>query len=90
MRQSRLRMQCLQILLIIFVSISSLTIHASENPISKKEAITKVSNAYPGKVLKTTSVKRQGTTHYRVRMLLPNGRVINVLVNANNGRMKKE
>lgn len=62
---------------------------AADNAITKKEAVAMVVSAYPGKVLRTMNVKRQGKPFYQVRVLLPGGRIVNVLVNAQTGRMRK-
>lgn len=81
---------CLQLVLLLVISIGAFSLHAAENTLTEKEAVAKVVNAYPGKVLKTASIKQQGKQFYKVRVLLPDGRIINVLVNAKTGRMQKQ
>jgi len=70
--------------------VGSSSLVAFENTITKKEAVAKVVSEYPGKVLRTATVQRQGKQFYQVRVLMPDGRIINVLVDTETGRLRKQ
>lgn len=55
-----------------------------------RHAINTVQQVYKGKVLKAYETRIKQETYYRVKLLLPSGRVISVLVNAGSGQIIKE
>lgn len=54
--------------------------------ISKEVATQLAQQRYPGRVLKVQSGQKQ----YKVRLMQSDGRVVNVLVDGQNGRVKRE
>ncbi len=59
----------------------------SQNAVISKEMATQLAQQrYPGKVLKVQSEPQQ----FKVRVMQADGRVINVVVDGQNGRVKRE
>ncbi|CAM5206307.1 PepSY domain-containing protein [Alishewanella longhuensis] len=59
----------------------------SQNRAISKEAATQLAQQrYPGRVLKVNAEQRQ----YKVRVMQADGRVVNVVVDGQNGRVKRE
>lgn len=56
-----------------------------KNSIGKKQAAHLVKKQYPGKLLKIQDSKK----HYKIRVLQPKGRVLDVMVNKKSGLVKK-
>ncbi|MFN3709325.1 MAG: PepSY domain-containing protein [Alishewanella aestuarii] len=54
--------------------------------VSKEQATRLAQQRYPGRVLKVQADNR----HYRVRVMQADGRVVNVLVDGQNGRVQRE
>ncbi|MFT5161623.1 MAG: putative membrane protein YkoI [Alteromonadaceae bacterium] len=53
--------------------------------INKSQAVNTVKRKYPGKIIKITN----GSNHYQVRLLQKDGRVVNVKVDKNSGKIIK-
>ncbi|WP_341937653.1 PepSY domain-containing protein [Marinimicrobium sp. C2-29] len=66
---------------------SPMVLAQSEERISASQAAAIVQKHYGGKVLKVQSTQKNGRLIYRVKILLDNGRVRNVGVDAQSGRL---
>ncbi|GEM_PF-3212085 len=55
-----------------------------------RHAINTVQKSYQGKILKAYKTRIEQQTYYRIKLLMPSGRVVSILVNAHSGQMKKE
>jgi len=70
---------------LIFSSLADAKERNNKNSIGKKQAAHLVKKQYPGKVLKI----KDSNKHYKVRVLQPKGRVLDVMVNKKSGLVKK-
>lgn len=68
-------------------SAAPMVLAQSEERISASQAAAIVQEHYGGKVLKVQSTQKNGRVIYRVKILLDNGRVRNVGVDAQSGRL---
>ncbi|SFD26023.1 PepSY domain-containing protein [Pseudoalteromonas denitrificans] len=73
------------VLILSFPSFTDANNRAKQKAIGKKQAASLVQQKYPGKVLKIKDFKK----HYKVRVLQPKGRVLDVTVNKKSGLVKK-
>ncbi|GLX86106.1 hypothetical protein tloyanaT_23590 [Thalassotalea loyana] len=78
----------LAFILSLFVSTE---IHAASKPAVKNanQAAQIVKSRYGGKVLKVNSSKGKGSKVYKVKLIKKNGKVVNVSVFADTGRVKE-
>ena len=70
---------------LIFSTVADTKDKNVKNSIGKKRAAHLVKKQYPGNVLKVKDANK----HYKVRVLQPKGRVLDVTVNKKNGLVKK-
>ncbi|WAJ71115.1 PepSY domain-containing protein [Catenovulum adriaticum] len=57
---------------------------------SMRHAVNSVQQVYQGKLLKAYKTRIKQQTYYRIKMLMPSGRVVSILINAHTGKMQKE
>lgn len=62
------------------------TTQSTSREVSKEQATRLAQQRYPGRVLKVQADNR----HYRVRVMQSDGRVVNVVVDGQNGRVQRE
>jgi len=57
--------------------------------LSPAEAASSARQSTGGKILKVRPLKN-GSTDYRIKVLLPEGRVRNIIIDGNNGQLKRK
>ena len=82
-----INLKAVKVLVLLMFIFSSTQVFAA---ISMKQAVKKVQENYPGKILKSSTTQIDNQKFYRIRVLNKQGRVITLLVNAKNGRIRKE
>lgn len=78
------------ILILSLITSLWLTTPVQAQTMSMRHAVNTVQTAYQGKLLKAYKTRIKQQTYYRIKMLMPSGRVVSILINAHTGKMHKE
>jgi len=76
--------QCLLIIVFLITASSNAAWSAGVNV---EQAVKSVKKQYSGKVLKAERIKSKGPKVFKVKLLLPGGRVKNVFVDGSTGKV---